>query len=246
MAVFLGVAGASSSALAYFENGTNSSLVLSIYNKENNEIAIDLGRVLDTITLQNTIVAPAGSWNIDMFPGLTLSDLNGSARAADVTYGSVQRYNLFFSENTTDTPVIASTRMFTPFTNANVASFGTYSESGTSTALIESAHDNSYFWRMIGISDLEGRFGGLVLPANEETEADMGLLETQGYVDLFLFNYFRELSTATTINPSTPVAVIRMMADGSVMMNPTVPLPGSLILLSSGLLGMVGIRRKNA
>jgi len=82
--------------------------------------------------------------------------------------------------------------------------------------------------------------------SEDDTEADMGLLETQGYADLYLFNYLRVLSTNTTVLPTAPIAVIRMMADGSVVMNPTVPLPGSLILLSSGLLGMVGIRRKNA
>ncbi|MFA6011351.1 MAG: hypothetical protein WC799_15300, partial [Desulfobacteraceae bacterium] len=56
MAIFLGVAGASSNALAYFETGTEGSLVLSIYNKDNNEVAIDLGHINDVIGLQNTIV----------------------------------------------------------------------------------------------------------------------------------------------------------------------------------------------
>jgi hypothetical protein len=100
---------------------------------------------------------------------------------------------------------------------------------------------------MVGNGDLKGVYGGLVRPLNDETEADMGLLATQGYSDLYLFQYLRDVAINQWILPTSPIAVIRMMADGSVVMNPTVPLPGSLILLSSGLLGMVGIRRrKNA
>ncbi len=108
MAVFLGVTSISSNALAYFEKGTNGSLVLSIYNEENNEIAIDLGRVLDTVPLQNTIVAAAGSWNIDQFGGLELSDLRAGVRGMDTDTGSgrPQRYNHFFGLNTTAVPEI--------------------------------------------------------------------------------------------------------------------------------------------
>jgi hypothetical protein len=184
-----------------------------------------------------------------MFSGLTLADLDGAVRGSNYTTGSVQSYSLFFGLNSPDTPEIFSTKAFGIFNNANNLCLGTAQDfaNGTSVALLPSSDDNSYYMRMVGAqADVKGRYAGLILPANEETEADMSLLETQGYVDLFLFNYLRVLSTATTVNPSVPVAVIRMMADGSVVMNPTVPLPGSLILLSSGLLGMVGIRRKNA
>jgi len=246
--VLLGLLLFSSNALAYFETGVNGSLVLSIYNAENNEVAIDLGRVLDTVTLQNTTVAAAGSWNIDQFGGLELSDLRAGVRGMDTDTGTgrPQRYNHFFGLNTTTVPEIGISK-FLIFKNANDMSFGTYSESGEQTALIPSSHDNSYFWRSGANSELTGYYSGLNGSASEEiSEADMGLLATQGYVDLYLYNFLRVLSTATIVTPTAHMAVVRMMADGSVVMNPTVPLPGSLILLSSGLLGMVGIRRKNS
>ncbi|MFA6010737.1 MAG: hypothetical protein WC799_12205 [Desulfobacteraceae bacterium] len=223
--VILGLFLFSGNAAAYFETGTEGSLVLSIYNKDNNEVAIDLGHINDVIGLQNTIVAPTGSWNIDMFSGLTLADLDGAVRGSNYTTGSVQSYSLFFGLNSPDTPEIFSTKAFGIFNNANNLCLGTDQDfaNGTSVALLPSSDDNSYYMRMVGKqADVKGRYAGLILPANEETEADMSLLETQGYVDLFLFNYLRVLSTDTTINPTAPVALIRMMADGSVVMNPTI------------------------
>jgi hypothetical protein len=48
--------------------------------------------------------------------------------------------------------------------------------------------------------------------------------------------------------PSTPwIGVVRLYSDGEVVLNPSaVPIPGSLLLLGSGLLGLFGIRRKKA
>ncbi len=257
LAVFLGVAGTSGSALAYFDGGLNGSLVVSIYNKDNNECSIDLGHVLDVINLRNVEVAAAGSWNINMFPGLTLSDLSVGAYAVDVDR-SVGYYNMFFGLSTPDVNDIVwgGTRAYGMFCNTAEYSLGTLSESGNQMSVIESAHDNSYFWRMIGNADFEAYYMGLINPFDmaynnpalengAEGHGENWEEGAIGYVDLYLYDYFRQLPDAA-IKADAYVATIRLFADGSVVMNPTVPLPGSLVLLSSGLLGMIGIRRKNA
>ena len=247
MAVFLGVTSMASSALAYFEGGRNGTLALSIYNKDNNECAIDLGNILELLAdeRQNVEVAPAGSWSIDMFPGLTLADLNVTAVASD-SQTTAGYFNLFFGRKTSDTPLAGSTRAYLMFHNASQYSLGAYSDSGEQVAVLPSVDDNSYYTRMVGNAEVEGFYMGIVtLDGDEDTEANMVDIETQGFVDVYLFNYFRQLPNAGVFSVD-PVAVIRVMADGSVVMNPTVPIPGSLALLSSGLLGLVGIRRKNA
>ena len=52
----------------------------------------------------------------------------------------------------------------------------------------------------------------------------------------------------TGLDANTDYAgVIRLNSDGSVVLNPSaVPIPGSILLLGSGILGLFGIRRKKA
>ncbi len=226
--VFMGIIMWAGSALAYFDGGLNGSLVVSIYNKDNNECSIDLGHVKDTIGLQNVQVAAPGSWNIDMFPGLTLSDLNVGAYAVDVDR-SVGYYNMYFGINTPDVEDIVwgGTKAYGMFCNTAEYSLGTLSESGNPVSVIESAHVNSYFWRMIGNADQEGYYMGLINPFDMAYEGIEGHGEDweeseRGYVDLYLYDYFRQIPYAG-VKADGYVALIRLMADGSVIMNPTIP-----------------------
>jgi hypothetical protein len=74
-------------------------------------------------------------------------------------------------------------------------------------------------------------------------------LATTGYVDQYLFYY--PTATSNSAGNGVAVATIRTYADGttSVMAAPepsAVPVPAALYLFGSGLLGLVGIRRKMA
>jgi alkaline phosphatase len=79
----------------------------------------------------------------------------------------------------------------------------------------------------------------LALPRN--AEADLSALATVGYVDQTLFFYANADSAAAGMK----MATIRTYADGHTELNPNaVPVPASVLLLGSGLLGLIGIRRK--
>ena len=217
----IGITLYSGNAQAYFEDGRNGTLALSIYNKDNNECAIDLGNVLDAIELQNEVVAPAGSWSIDMFPGLTLADLNVTAVGSD-SQTTAGYFNLFYGRRTPDTPLAGSTRAYLMFHNASQYSLSAYRDAGAPVAVLSSTDDNSYYTRMTGNAETEGFYMGIVsLDGDDDTEANMVDIETQGYVDVYLFNYFRQLPEDAVMTENS-VAVIRVMADGSVVMNPTV------------------------
>jgi hypothetical protein len=74
----------------------------------------------------------------------------------------------------------------------------------------------------------------------------LNALGSGGFVDqkLYFFNFTSPANPATA---GTQVATIRTMADGSTIINPAspvVPIPPSVLLLGSGLLGLIGLRRR--
>jgi hypothetical protein len=72
--------------------------------------------------------------------------------------------------------------------------------------------------------------------------------QTIGYVDHTLY-YYGSPSGASGASTGLAVATIRTYADGATQLNPRVaatPVPAAVYLLGSGLLGLVGIRRKMA
>jgi hypothetical protein len=91
-----------------------------------------------------------------------------------------------------------------------------------------------------------GSWGTFVQPFNGVASlADLG---TTGFVDQYL--YYWPSTVSNTVAPGTQVAKIRTYADGhtdvmNVPVNP-VPIPAALYLFGSGLLGLIGIRRKMA
>ncbi len=64
-------------------------------------------------------------------------------------------------------------------------------------------------------------------------------LATNGYVDTYLY-YF---ATGDAVADGVQVAVIRTMADGSTIINP-VPVPPALWLMGTGLIGLIGLRKR--
>jgi hypothetical protein len=65
---------------------------------------------------------------------------------------------------------------------------------------------------------------------------------TGGFSDVYMYEY-------DAMNNAWDYGTIRLYADGSAVLNPTsnpVPVPAAVWLLGSGLLGLIGIRRRNA
>ena len=75
------------------------------------------------------------------------------------------------------------------------------------------------------------------------TVANLANLDTVGYVDQYLY-YYTGLTGSGAVN-GLSIAKIRTYADGHTELNPNaVPIPAAVYLFGSGLLGLVGIRRK--
>jgi hypothetical protein len=101
------------------------------------------------------------------------------------------------------------------------------------------ANANSYQKRFGKV----GRFSAF-LPSSQPTgDQNLAALATDGYVDQMLYFYGDPNVTSSGVQ----VYTIRTYENGTSEINPsTVPLPGAVYFLGSGLLGLIGIRRRMA
>jgi hypothetical protein len=120
---------------------------------------------------------------------------------------------------------ISSTGSFT-----NVINYYKGLAGSGSVAIGSAGNDNSYY------GNLQAGFSGVTGVAGEVT------LPSSGSVDQYLY-YFTYSNGSTT---GTEVADIRTFADGHTEIIPvsSVPIPAAVWLLGSGLIGLVGIRRR--
>ncbi|HET6516144.1 MAG TPA: PEP-CTERM sorting domain-containing protein [Thermodesulfovibrionales bacterium] len=101
---------------------------------------------------------------------------------------------------------------------------------------------NSYYSKMningSGTGVMAGFLNGM---GNGKADQNLAALATTGYVDQILYYY----GNPDSASDGTPIGVLRTWADGHSELNPT-PVPATFLLFGSGLLGLVGIRRKQA
>jgi len=111
---------------------------------------------------------------------------------------------------------------------------------GTGNAVGDQTNANAYTYLADQAGTNQGIFNNFIASANgEENLSDLGSV---GYVDQSL-NYY---SANNSRSFGTIIATIRTWANGTTELNPSaVPVPAAIYLLGSGLLGLVGIRRKN-
>jgi hypothetical protein len=140
---------------------------------------------------------------------------------------------------------------------------GYYQGLGGSTVSASKGATNSFFQKFESNGTAVASFANS-LDSTVGWEATVSLAELLGpdhFVDtlLYYFDYNNNLST-TQKTPGTEVALIRTYLDagadgffgtaddkiGTVINPQVVPIPGSVLLLASGLLGLFGFRRKKA
>jgi hypothetical protein len=170
--------------------------------------------------------------------------------------------NAYFGTSKTYAPDLASPAGFF----SGMGNMYTYYRSNATESVFTgpSSNANSYDMRMNLGSRTPGNYGGINMDSgigslDDNSEANLRGFDAAGsdqFVDLFIWHIYRASSTAPAVyvdaDLSTPdvidyAAVLRIYEDGSVVLNPTVvPIPASLLLFGSGLLGLIGLRRKTA
>lgn len=207
------------------------NLTVVIYNETTNEIGIDLGDVtaLDLTTPQIQVAGP-GAWNAADFGGLDAADMLVGAFALD------SAYNSYFA-TTSDVATGYSAPGFGTFINNVTNVINTFNAFPIHAA----TQNKSYDLSMNSGSNAPGYYGG-INPVISVGEANLDA----PVVDMYLYKYD---TAGTLIEGATTEyqTIIRFdtAAQTITLVNSEVPVPGAIILLGSGLLGLVGIRRKN-
>jgi len=206
-----------------------------------NEVATDLGSVTSLLARNNDILSSGTSNFVSMGAGATGagSSVWATYYAADMNSGA-----LYFSAQkglgsiTMDTNNAPNA---VPNLDAGINAYysnltQTANADGTSSAVGTRGNYASFFSTFEGSAPGFGSFGGAVNASTIKTDVSLAGAAVQGL-------YYWDGSSAT----ATEVATIATNSDGSTTINPTsTPIPPAIFLMGSGLLGMVGLRRKKS
>ncbi|HID31640.1 MAG TPA: hypothetical protein EYP19_16785 [Desulfobacterales bacterium] len=250
------VFGAVGQAAAYYEFG---SLVLSLYaepngDKTDNEVGLHLwgpGTVPTSPITTTTKVTLANE--VDILNAFTTTsnwaEVNAGIWGANGQTGDkwvVTANNDFGAYDIGSATQIHQAAAQTGMVGYMSADAGDGSVDGM--AVISSANSNSYDVMFNSNSATPGGYATFnAWPGTQVGEVTLGDLDIAGYVDLYLW-YSATMVAGDTI--SGPIGIIRLGLDGNdclyAELRPNmVPLPGALVLFGSGLLGLVGIRRRS-
>jgi hypothetical protein len=232
MVLLLGVSG---QALAYFEDG---DLIRVVYSSTGTmESATDLGSI-------TSLTSPSTAHVVYNTNNFSLGQL-GSGATLDHSY--VAYFTATLNPNhawTSGSSASGQTGIagaFQGYVGSMHYTTGLYQVNGghpaTAMETFSTGDPLSYVKQLASVP---GALGGF-LNQNNGAEANLAALATVGYVDQYLYYYGSIPTRGNTTGMN--VATIRTFADGHTELNP-VPIPAAVYLLGSGLLGLVGIRRK--
>jgi hypothetical protein len=234
--LFFGIAGQASAFPVY-------SLTQVVYNETDNEVLVNLGLVPEIdFSATNVTLAQAGTVNLGQFNSInSWNNLNLAFFASRTSPSPRQSYFALTKDTVSG---ISSTSLLGFGSSAALI----YTNTGNESVYVGlSNNTNSYDVRMNSASNSPGYYGGFNSTDRIYGEANLSKLYTDGYVDMYLYHY-----TTTTLDPTPDAAtqyaaILRFNIDGSTVLNPVaapVPIPGSILLLGSGILGLLGIGRK--
>lgn len=241
--MLVGLAG---NALAFFETG---NLIRAVYQDNGDiEVVSDLG---SWSSLGNASNAKVGSaFSLSQFSDATYSNLNvayfvQTSRTNKSAPAYLSGSKLVGGQS--DVAPVSTPRNDATLMGVLTFISSNYSVYGTDSVAASKADLESYWMKADngGVGGYIGRFKGFY-STSSFGEANLADLATVGYVDQNLYMF----TNPSVVGAGVAVATIRTLADGTTLINPAatnpVPVPASLLLFGSGLLGLFGIRRKNA
>ena len=228
-------------ASAYFDGG---NLAQVAYSPGDKEVAVDLGIDLATYnfdTAANDKVA-TGAINLSQFAtGTTWADINLAY------YGQYDTTNLYFATTKATAPSFNERAGSAFLSGVNKANLN-FNTLGGNPSIDVTASTTGYNASFTSGGIVPGKYAGL---NNDflDGEANLAALGSVGYVDMYIYKFERGTRTVTFM-PGTNhdyQGIVRLEADGDTIVNPSaVPIPGTVLLLISGFMGLIGIRRKNS
>jgi hypothetical protein len=235
MAAALLTLGAAANAMAYFANG---DLIRVAYVRGGiNEVATDLGSASNIVS--GTTVTLNGT------NGLTLSALGATSWD--------QVYVAYFALDTNTKKIWESADASTT-TNKNAYTalgsamsnlyqgYGSVGGATNQTVTLAMSDPHSYS-TLFNNNDATGVSDGYMANYNTSwagVESNLAALATGGTATATIYTKVANTTAALAVTPLT----VTTNPDGSAIATTSTPIPPSFLLLGSGLLGMVGIRRK--
>lgn len=237
--------GLSGQAMAYFSAG---DLIQVVYQTNaNNEVLTDLGSLSSMGGLTAAYSGPTTTLTTSstVLPALTSSSFSGSGwnqlNIAYFVYGGTGSPQTWVSGPVTGQTSGSRKGSGYNSTAASILNWYTANSNGAAQYTGSKTGAQAYYALMDPGSLAPGTFAGFIPGANGETSL-ANLANAGGYVDQYLYYY-----SANGISQSgVKVADLRTNSDGSTRLMAPTPIPAPALLLGSGLLGLIGLRRKQS
>ena len=244
-AVSMLLLGATGQAMAYFTAGDLIEVVYQIGGM-GNEVLTDLGSA-STWTTSSAVPTASVTTNISaanlstLFPGASYSSLDAAFFTFTPATGASG--NFWVSGPLSGQSNTGFQKSSTKGAMNSVLSLASTNSGGTNQAVQASASSaNTYYNALDGGGTNPGAFKSFIPAGNGEVS--LAALAAGGTATLDLYYYPN--ATSNTAGTGLSVAEITL-ADGSTQIAPqpqATPIPATFLLFGSGLLGLVGIRRK--
>jgi hypothetical protein len=237
--------GLSGQAMAYFTAG---DLIQAVYKSGGTgmEVLTDLGSASAWTTAgavpTNTFTTNLTTSNLStLFPSTSWSDLN----VAYFTYTGVGPNNNLWMSGSADGQTSASLAAGATKNSMNLVMSNAKVQAGTGNqANYASTLNSNTYYRNLDKNGLGiGSFNNYATQKNGE--ANLAALATGGTADIYLYYY--PTATSSSAGPGLRLAKLTIDNTGHTQVTSApaaTPIPATFLLFGSGLLGLVGIRRK--